>query len=179
MRQVSQDRYMNSSKSNSYIWSLVGPALEGTPSMHSSWWEHRCACAGCRSVESHLFMEGGFVCEWQVATSSCSEGSPSVKHARIHGPVDTLQDLLKKIEGAAPAALNKLLNVFDRWYLARVFLTMSKNDNLWYLGHGFAGPVHSIDVLKGDDGIHRQAIVDHKDLPHGKRRFQLQNDPEI
>ena len=54
---------MNSSKSNSYIWSLVGPATEGTPSMHSSWWEHRGACAGCRSVESHLFMEGGFVCE--------------------------------------------------------------------------------------------------------------------
>ena len=68
---------MNSSKSNSYIWSLVGPAPEGTPSVHSSWWEHRGACAGCCSVESHLFMEGGFVCEWQVATGSCSEGSPS------------------------------------------------------------------------------------------------------
>ena len=37
-----------------------------------------------------------------------------------------------------------------------------------------AGPVHSIDVLKGDDGIHRQATVNHKDLAHGKRRFQLQ-----
>ena len=42
---------------------------------------------------------------------------------------------------------------------------MSKNDMiifgyLWYLGYGFAGPVHSIDVLKGDDGIHRQATVD-------------------
>ena len=34
--------------------------------MHSSW-EHRGACAGLRSLESHLFMEGGFVCEWQVA----------------------------------------------------------------------------------------------------------------
>ena len=51
---------------------------------------------------------------------------------------------------------------------------MSKNDNLWYLGHGFAGPVHSIDVLKGDDGIHRQATVDNKDLARGKRMFQLQ-----
>ena len=59
---------MNSSKKQLlYIWSLVGPTPEGTPSMHSSW-EHRGACAGRRSVESHLFMEGGFVvCEWQVA----------------------------------------------------------------------------------------------------------------
>ena len=54
---------LNSSKSNSYIWSLVEPAPEGTSSMHSSWWEHRGACAGCRSAESHLFIEGGFVCE--------------------------------------------------------------------------------------------------------------------
>ena len=45
--------------------------------------------------------------------------------------------------------------------------------------HGFAGPVHSVDVLKGDDGIHRQATVDHKDLARGKRMFQLQKDPEI
>ena len=51
---------------------------------------------------------------------------------------------------------------------------MSKNDNPWCLGHGFAGPVHSIDVLKGDDGIHLQATVDHKDLARGKRMFQLQ-----
>ena len=36
-----------SSKSNSYFWSLVGPAPEGTPSMHRSWWSHRGACAGC------------------------------------------------------------------------------------------------------------------------------------
>ena len=64
------------------------------------------------------------------------------------------------------------VDVFHRWYLARVTLTIYKNDNLWYLGNGFAGPVHSIDVLKGDDGIHRQATV--KDLAHGKRRFQLQ-----
>ena len=91
---------MNSSKSNSYFWSLLGPAPEGTPSMHSSWWEYRGACAGCRSVESHLFMEGGFVCKWQVA--SCSEGSPSAKHVRTHGRVDwvdTLQDLLKRLMG--------------------------------------------------------------------------------
>ena len=46
---------------------------------------------------------------------------------------------------------------------------MSKNDNLWYLDTGFAGPVHSIDALNNDDGIHRQATVDHKDLAHGKR----------
>ena len=58
---------LNWSKSNSYFWSLVGQAPEGTPSMHSSWWEHRGACAGCRSVESHLFMEGGLVCEWLVS----------------------------------------------------------------------------------------------------------------
>ena len=88
---------MNSSKSNSYFWSLVGTAPQGTPSMHSSWCEHRGACAGCRSVESHLFMEGGFVCEWQVA--SCSEGSPSAKHVRTHSRVDTLQDLLKNSMG--------------------------------------------------------------------------------
>ena len=88
---------LNSSKSNSYFWSLVGPAPEGTPSMHSSWWEHRGACAGCRSVESHLCLEGGYVCEWLVA--SCSEGSPSAKHVRTHSRVDTLQDLLKKLMG--------------------------------------------------------------------------------
>ena len=83
--------------------------------MHSSWQEHRSACAGCRSVESHLFMEGGFVCEWQVA--SCSEGSPSAKHVRTHSRVDTLQDLIKRIAGAAPAALNKRLTFFigDIW----------------------------------------------------------------
>ena len=104
---------MNSSKSNSYFWSLVGPAPEGTPSMHSSWWEHRGACAGCRSVESHLFMEGGFVCEWLVA--SCSEGSPSAKHVRTHIRVDTLQDLLKKLMGLR--SLNKLLTflIGDIW----------------------------------------------------------------
>ena len=44
-------------------WSVVGPAPEGTSSMHSSWCEHRGACAECHSLESHLFMEGGFVCE--------------------------------------------------------------------------------------------------------------------
>ena len=46
---------------------------------------------------------------------------------------------------------------------------MSKNDNLWYLGRGFAGPAHSIDVLKGDDGIHRRG----PQRSGGKRRLTL------
>ena len=45
---------------------------------------------------------------------------------------------------------------------------------LRYLGPGSAEPVHSIDVLNSDDGIHLQATVEHKDLVHGKGRFQLQ-----
>ena len=80
---------MNSSKSNSYIWSLVGPPPKAP---------HQCTVlAGYHSVESHLFMEGGFVCEWQVA--SCTEGSPSAKHVRTHSRVDILQDLVKKLLG--------------------------------------------------------------------------------
>ena len=78
MRQVSQDRYEFKQKQ---LLLLVGPAPEGTPSMHSSWWEHRGACAGCRSVESHLFTEGGFVCAWKVVSGS--EGSPNAKHDRM------------------------------------------------------------------------------------------------
>ena len=56
-------------------------------------------------------MEGGFVCEWQVA--SCREGSPSAKH-RTHRRVDTLQDLLKKLMGLS---FNKLLRflIGDIW----------------------------------------------------------------
>ena len=41
-------------------------------------------------------------------------------------------------------------------------------------GHGFAGPIHSIDVLNSEDGIQSQATVDRKGLAQGKRRFQLQ-----
>ena len=96
MRQVSQDRYEFKQKQLLHLKSRR-PAPEGTTSMHSSWWEHRGACAGCRNVESHSFMEGGLVCEWQVA--SCSEDSPSAKHVRIHSRVDTLQDLIKKMLG--------------------------------------------------------------------------------
>ena len=108
---------MNSSKKQLlYIWSLVASTPEGTPLMQTSWWEHRGACAGCRSVESHLFMEGGFVCEWQVA--SCSEGSPSAKHVRTHVRVKHwLCRISKKMDGATPAALNKLLTfwIADIW----------------------------------------------------------------
>jgi len=167
---------MNSSKKQLlYIWSLVASTPEGTPLMQTSWWEHRGACAGCRSVESHLFMEGGFVCEWQVA--SCSEGSPSAKHVRTHIRVKHWLCRISKMDGAAPAALNKLLTFWIADISRESPLPCPRMiifGCLWYLGHGFAGPVHSIDVLKGDDGIHLQATVDHKDLAHGLRRFQLQ-----
>ena len=104
---------------------------------------------------------------WQVA--SCSEGS-------LHAP--NMLELIaegrhfagssQKIDGVA---LNKLLT----FWIGGIW----RESPLPYPRIGFAGPVHSVDVLKGDDGIHRQATMDHKDLAHGKRRFQLQKDPEI
>ena len=143
MRLVSQVRYMNSSKSNSYIWSLVGPTLEGTPSMHISWWNIVGACAGCRSVESHLFMEGGLVCEWQVATSSCSEGSPSAKHVRTHSRVD--MNFAGSSQKLNEAVLNKLLTFWigDIWQESPLpYPRMIIFDIL--ARHGFAGPVLSL-----------------------------------
>ena len=94
-------------------------------------------------------MEAGFVCEWQVA--SCSEGSPSAKHVRTH---NLLTFFIGNIWRESPLPYPRMI--------------------MFGILHGFARRVHSIDVLKGDDGIHRQATVDHKDLAHGKRRFQLQ-----
>ena len=52
----------------------------------------------------------------------------------------------------------------------------------WYLGHGFAGPVHTIDVLNSDNGIHLQATVDHKDLAEREGSdcsWSDQKDPEM
>ena len=65
------------------------------------------------------------------------------------------------------AALNKLLMFLasDIWRESPLPCPrMIIFGYLWYLGHGFAGPVHSIDVLKGDGGIHRHSAVEHKDL---------------
>ena len=118
---------MNSSKKQLlYIWSLVGPTPEGTPLMHSSWWEHPGACAGCCNVESHWLMEGGCVCEWQVA--SCSEGSPSAKHVRTHSRVDTLQDLLKELIWLRSTNSWRFLLVISGGSQS-YRLTISKNDN--------------------------------------------------
>ena len=60
MRQVSQID-MNSSKASPTSEVSQHPAPEGTPSMHSAWWEHRGACAGCRKVESYSWRVGLFV----------------------------------------------------------------------------------------------------------------------
>ena len=51
-------------------------------------------------------MEGGFVCDWQVA--SCSEGSPSAKHVRTHIGVRHFAGSSQKID---MAALNKPLTL--------------------------------------------------------------------
>ena len=57
-------------------------------------------------------MEGGFVCDWQVA--SCSEGSPSAKYVRTRIGVRHFAGSSQKID---MAALNKLLTFFigDIW----------------------------------------------------------------
>ena len=105
--------------------------------------EHRGACAGCRSVESHLFMEGGLVCEWQVATSSCSEGSPSAKHVRTHSRVD--MNFAGSSQKLNEAVLNKLLTFWigDIWQESPLpYPRMIIFDIL--ARHGFAGPVLSL-----------------------------------
>ena len=108
---------------------------------------------------------------WQVA--SCSESSPSAKHVGSHSRVD--MNFAGSSQKLDEVVLNKLLTFWigDIWqesplpYPRMIIFGILAH-------HGFAGPVHSIDVLKGDDGIHRQATVDHKDLARGTRRFQLQ-----
>ena len=68
---------LNSSKSNSYIWSLVGPAprrhlINAQFLMGTSW--RLCWVPQCRKPLIHW----GWVCLW-VLVASCSEGSPSAK----------------------------------------------------------------------------------------------------
>ena len=66
------------------------------------------ACAGCRSVESHLFMEGGLVCEWQVATSSCCAHQAPNMFELIE---------LCRISKTRWGCAQQTVDVLDRWSL--------------------------------------------------------------
>ena len=101
------------------------------PSMHSSWWEHRGACV-TDSSRVGLFV-----------------GSKLLAAVKAHQAPNMLepiseQTLCRLFSINWWGCAQQIVDVFDRWYLARVTLTISKNDNLWYLGHGLAGPVQAL-----------------------------------
>ena len=86
-------------------------------------------------------MEGGFVCEWQVA--SCSEGSPSAKHVGSHSRVD--MNFAGSSQKLNEAVLNKLLTFWigDIWQESPLpYPRMIIFDIL--ARHGFAGPLLSL-----------------------------------
>ena len=105
---------------------------------------------GKSSVEVSL-IHGGWVCLWLASCEACSEGSEKRKKNMLE-LISDIQTLASRIFSSLidMAALKQIVHVLYRWYLARVTHTISKNDRLWYLGHGFAGPVHGVDVLNGE-----------------------------
>ena len=170
MRQVSQDRY-EFKQSKPYIWSLAASRPRRHPInaqclMGTSW--RLCWVPQGRK----LFMEGGFVCEWQVA--SCSERSPSAKHVRTRSRVDTLQDLKDWWGWRSLVGMASITRGSTKY--SRVTLAMSKNVNL---SQGLSTALMSWRVTMGSIGRPPWTTKIWSMQREGSNRSCSKKDPQI
>ena len=122
------------------------PAREGTPSMHSAWWEHRGAChqcAGCRKVESYSWRVGLFVSGKLLVVVNVHQ-APNM----LELVAESTLCRISKIDEAGALVGMASINRGSTKY-SRVTLAMSKNVNL---SQGLSTALMSWRVTMGSIG---------------------------
>ena len=144
------------------------PAPEGTPSMHSAWWEHHGAChhcAGCSEVERYSWRVGLWVASWWF-----SERSPSAKRVGTHSRVHTLQDLKdwwgwrSGVDGFKESWINKLFENHPYHVQAMISQGLSTALMSWRVTMGSIGsPPWTTKIWRMERGGSNRCWLNEKD----------------